>query len=137
MLPTRAQTAVLWALLTPVIVLSAWILGGSCQSRTLCLLVGVLYLLSISLWIGSVVFSHSPHPRLILSLVGWGILFVLLSGLIFSFYFEIVELWVGRRGFSQIGRSGWALVLVCILGLLVFKAVLTRLREKLPIGFPS
>lgn len=137
MLPTRTQAVALWSLLTPVIVLSAWILGGSCHSRALCLLVGALYLLSMGLWIGSLVSARSPRPRLLFALMGWGVLFVLLSGLIFSFYFELVELWVGRRGFSQIGRSGWALVLVCIIGLLAFKAVLTRLREKLPIGFPS
>lgn len=55
-----------------------------------------------------------------------GLSFVLISGLLFSFYFETIELMLNARGFGQIGYKGWSMIIACVMGLIIFKTIITK-----------
>ena len=73
--------------------------------------------------------------KLYLLLLSIGLFFVIISALVFSFYFETIEIFVGSRG-TRIGATGWSLVGGCVVLLIVIKIVITKLREheNVPIG---
>jgi len=110
------------------ILTSTGILSNHFKNKRLCILVGCATILAIAFLIASFLITKR-EIRNIIWLITCGLFFVILSALVFSLYFETIEIILQKKGFSEIGILGWALIIICVVALGVFKFAITKLRE--------
>lgn len=123
---------VLFVLYLLLIFVATIMLTDHGRAKKLAIFILVLSMIPVlSYWFSTL--AHDKITRGILMLCATGWFFVIISALVFSFYFETIEVFLGARG-TRIGTTGWTLVGGCVLLLVGVKIIITKLREHISLG---
>lgn len=132
MLPCPWILILLIVIYLSLILVATGMLTDYGKAQKLVLFISVLTVIPLMLFILSLFCRKGNRGRarlyLYLSLATHGFFFVIISAILFSFYFEGIEIVVKRRGL-HIGLLGWSLVALCVFVLVLIKLRITKLRE--------